>query len=492
MSLLCLLASGSLAATALGQCPPSLDFGVTLPVGFLPLSATSGDFNGDGRLDLAVANQGTDDISILLGNGDGTFHQEIIYAVGFEPYFIVAADFNADGWPDVATANHGSNTVSVLLGNGNGFFQSPVNYPVGNGPIGIAAADFDLDGRLDLAVANQYSASVSVLIGRVAGGFQPATVYAVGNGPSGVAAADFNSDGRPDLAVTNFDDNTVSVLRAFTFTPGTFQPAIAYPVGTGPRAVAAADLNGDGRPDLATANYGGGTVSILLANGAPSPGTFPAALNYNTGAGPHSVAIVDMNADGRPEVVVASGTADSVSVLSESTPRFGTSVVTTSSWAAASSPTCVVPGDFSNDGRQDIAVCCAASDTVRMLTGHATNPIITQQPVGVACASGQTAAFTVAVSGNSGTYQWRKDGLPLVNGGRFSGVNTSTLTISPSSLTDNASALDVVFTNACGTVISKAVGFAVTASCSADFNRSGTVSVQDIFDFLSAYFAGCP
>ena len=114
----------------------------------------AGDFNGDGRPDLAVANYGSNDVSVLLGNGDGTFQPQVTYAVGSSPVALVAGDFNGDGRPDLAVANYGANDVSVLLGNGDGTFQPQVTYAVGSSPTALVAGDFNGDGRTDLAVAN--------------------------------------------------------------------------------------------------------------------------------------------------------------------------------------------------------------------------------------------------------------------------------------------------------------------------------------------------
>ena len=138
-----------------------------------PDALVAGDFNGDGRTDLAVANYGSNDVSVLLGNGDGTFQTQVTYAVGTDPSALVAGDFTGDGRTDLAVANLGSNDVSVLLGNGDGTFQTQVTYAVGSAPDALVAGDFTGDGRTDLAVANHGSNDVSVLLGNGDGTFQP-------------------------------------------------------------------------------------------------------------------------------------------------------------------------------------------------------------------------------------------------------------------------------------------------------------------------------
>ena len=133
-------------------------------VGTNPSAIVSGDFNGDGKLDLAVANQDDSTVSVLLGNGDGTFQSPVLYRVNLAPSGMVVADINSDGLPDLVTSNLGSNDVTVLIGNGDGTFKAAVNFPVGNAPAAIAVADFNNDGQPDIVTANSNSASASILL----------------------------------------------------------------------------------------------------------------------------------------------------------------------------------------------------------------------------------------------------------------------------------------------------------------------------------------
>ena len=181
-------------------------------------SVAIGDLNGDGKLDLAIATQSTNSVTILLGNGDGTFTplSSPAPAVGKQPQGIVAGDFNGDGKLDLAITNAADNTVTILLGNGDGTFTQASGSPiaVGTAPYAIVAADFRANGKLDLAVANSSSNNVTLLLGNGDGTFiqSPASPFPVGKAPYSLVVGDFNSSGRPGLAVANSTDGTISVL----------------------------------------------------------------------------------------------------------------------------------------------------------------------------------------------------------------------------------------------------------------------------------------
>jgi len=170
------------------------------------------DLDGDGAPDLATANVASDDVSVLLGNGDGTFRDQQRFAAGNGPYSVAVADLDSDGTPDLATANSGSHDVSVVLGNGDGTFRAQQRFAAGNGPYSVAVADLDADGAPDLATANYTSDDVSVLLGNGDGTFRAQQRFAAGNGPYSVAVADLDSDGAPDLATANYGTDDVSVL----------------------------------------------------------------------------------------------------------------------------------------------------------------------------------------------------------------------------------------------------------------------------------------
>ena len=310
----------------LGAGDGTFNAGTTLGAGTNPEGVAAGDFNGDGKLDLATANSGSDDVSVFAGNGDGTFQTKVDYAAGDEPRSILAADFNRDGRTDLAVANSGSDNVSILLGNGDATFQTAVNYGAGTTPYGLTAGDFNRDGRLDLAVANYGSANVSILGGNGNGTFGAATHVIAGTNPASIVAADLNRDGKPDLAVANRGSNSVSVLLGNG--GGGFQSPLDHAAGTNPQAVIAADLNDDGILDLAVANNGSDNVSILFGDGA---GTSSSTANTAAGTAPAAILTADFDRDGKPDLGVANSGAGTVSILLNTCPLPDLSITKTHS-----------------------------------------------------------------------------------------------------------------------------------------------------------------
>jgi acetyl esterase/lipase len=338
-----------------------------------PRSVAVADFNGDGLPDLAVANSGSNSVSVFLGSSDGSLSPAGTVAVGTTPSYVTTGDFNGDRLSDLAVANTGSNTVSVLLGNGSGGFGPAGNFAVGAKPVSVAAGDWNGDGNLDLAVANSGANTVSVLRGQGNGSFESATPFATGGsiGASSVAIADFDRDGRPDLVAANrgpfpnyATPGTVAVLRQNE--DGTFGPARAFAVGANPAAVVVADLNGDGTMDAATANLESDNVSVLLGNG---DGSLAPARNYQVGR-TEALAVGDFNGDGIPDIATANRHSFA-SVLPGN--GDGTFQVPCDFWAGAE-PVAVAVGDFNGDARADLAVAQAFSGQLSVLLNDGPQP----------------------------------------------------------------------------------------------------------------------
>jgi Bacterial Ig-like domain (group 3)/FG-GAP-like repeat/Abnormal spindle-like microcephaly-assoc'd, ASPM-SPD-2-Hydin len=230
------------------------------------------DFNADGVLDLAVANQSSNSVSVLLGNGDGTFQAASIYVTGTVPVSVAVGDFNGDGALDLVTANRTSNTISILRGIPGGTFQNQTEYTGGTSPISVIVADVNADGKVDVVVANQNSMTVSVFLGNGDGTFQPKVDYATSTTYSyALLSGDFNGDGKVDVATVG--DSNVSIL--FGNGDGSFQGPITVAQVPG-FAEVAADFNDDGRLDLAT-TYAG---SVAVLSQVPYGKVSPTALNF--------------------------------------------------------------------------------------------------------------------------------------------------------------------------------------------------------------------
>lgn len=244
------------------------------------------------------------------------FQSHVEYPVGLAPAGARMEDLNYDGHLDVVTANGGADTVSVLLGKGDGTFQPKADYPVGGNPQGVQVGDLNRDGNLDLVVTNfgqegAWGSTVSVLLGKGDGAFKAKQDHTVGSAPWGAQIGDLNRDGLPDIATANYLSSSVSVLFGKA---GGFRPKVDLPTDFTPRDVQIGDLNRDGKPDLATANYGGGsglTASLLLGKGN---GRFFAAVNHAVREGPTSLQFGDFNRDGKPDLAVTSHTDPSPTV----------------------------------------------------------------------------------------------------------------------------------------------------------------------------------
>jgi hypothetical protein len=232
----------------------------------------TGDFNGDGKLDLVIADNGNffanplaggSKVSVLLGNGDGTFQNSREFPAGPYPRSVAIGDFDGDGNPDLAVTNDGDNLarVSILLGNGDGTFAAPVAYTTARDTQVVVTRDFNGDGELDLAVTAYRANVVSVLLGNGDGTFQEHQDFAAGDSPGAMVVADFNGDSKLDLAVGNFDpavgsvkEGTINVLLGNG--DGTFQTPIETILARTIYDLEAGDLDGDGYLDMVVIGRG--------------------------------------------------------------------------------------------------------------------------------------------------------------------------------------------------------------------------------------------
>jgi hypothetical protein len=335
---------------------------VNYTVGLSPSSVAVGDFNGDGARDLVVSNRGDNTVSVLLGNGDGTFRDAVAYPTGSAPAFVAVGDFNGDGRLDIVTADSGSNTLSVLLGNGDGTFQDALRYNPHLTPTFVAVGDFNGDGRLDLAVTGPQDDTINVLLGNGDGTFRDSNPRGVGLGPVAMVLGDFNNDGRLDIAVAN-RGRSVSILLGNG--DGTFRRFGDLELDETTAWLAGGDFNGDGKLDLATINDTAADGSwILLGNGN---GTFATPIDYGCGVrgGLFAVAPGDFNRDGNLDLVRTHGAGLEVE-LGNGDGSFQCNGIF-DLYPAGREPIFTAVADFNGDGFPDLATANRASNNVSVL-----------------------------------------------------------------------------------------------------------------------------
>lgn len=383
-----------LLGTGDGNFKPAVNY----PVGADPVAIVAGDFNHDGHLDLAVLNSNPNtggaggSISILNGQGDGTFVAGASYGVGFIPTALASADFDGDGNLDLAVVISNPNLqfnpgfVTIFKGSASGAFTALANYGVGIAPSSIAVGDFNGDGKLDLAVGSPVSgfslnaqSEISILLNTGSGGFSAGSSFGIGpleSVPTSIVAADFNNDGRLDLAVALNNTNALVICEGNG--DGTFAIESTPMVGNDPIWIAAADFNGDGKIDLIVDNNTDNTVSILLGNGDE---TFGNAANYSTGTHSTNLALADLNGDGKLDVAIVNNGDSNVQVMLGR----GDGTFFTGFFKVGANPGGITSGDFNGDGVADLAVT-KGDATVAVFLGDSRGGF-TALPSFIACQS---------------------------------------------------------------------------------------------------------
>ncbi len=328
-----------------------------VPTGDEPRSIAMADFNSDGNVDIVTANDKmyspADTISILLGQGGGVFQSATNYPVGGDPQSVGVADMNGDGRLDVVATLYQHGEVSINLGNGDGTFQTVVKIGAGFHSAGLALDDFDADGDIDLAVTNDaFNGGLVVLLNNGDGTFH-FTGYAVSSSPIAVAAADFNSDGIPDLAV----GGALQIMIGNG--DGSFQPPTW--IGNGFGSLVVTELHGDGHFDIVLTNNNSDTIDVLRGNG---DGTFLPPKTYPAGTKPNSITGADMDGDGDVDIIVGN-TASTITVLRNQLGSLRRRV----SYSVGDIPVAVAVADVNGDGLPDVATSNRASDSATILLG---------------------------------------------------------------------------------------------------------------------------
>ncbi|HEX4945461.1 MAG TPA: FG-GAP-like repeat-containing protein, partial [Blastocatellia bacterium] len=345
-----------------------------------PSGLATADFNGDGNLDLAVAiefNPGR--VFLMSGNGAGNFTFTASLDTGVNTHAVGFGDFNGDSKPDLVTVSSGDTTlmlpgtVSVFLNNGSGGFGTPTLLTPGTTPVALTIGDFSGDSQPDIVVVNAGSNNFSYYVNSSSGTFQAPVTRNTGLNPRGIVAGFFNGDTRLDLAVTNAGSDTISVYMNDTV--GGFNTPANLAAGTTPSGIVSNDFNSDGKADLAFTNLLANQAAVMLNDGS---GGFNAPLTTAVGADPLSLVSGDFNSDMKADLAVANSSSSNISILlGQDTGSFSRTTF------LFSTPQAVVINDFNKDNRQDIAVANFGGDKVTIFLAAAGGGYSMPSEVGV-------------------------------------------------------------------------------------------------------------
>jgi hypothetical protein len=344
-----------------------------LAVGKTPVAVAISDLNHDGFQDIIVANDGDGTLTVLLGNGKGAFRPApgSPFAAGEHPADLAVADFDGDGHLDVAIANHSMHYVTVLFGDGRGRLGRRATVPVRSNPHphGIAAGDWNGDGRIDLAIDSWAEDKLEILVNDGGGKFHSDTMIATGRHPyERLRSADLDRDGRPDLFVADFEGGDVTIL--LNQGGGRWKAATRPAVPPNPFAIAACDVNGDGHLDLVTAHYSGqladrsrDAIAVLLGDGKGHFHLAPGSP-FHSGAAPVAIVCADLDGDGFDDVATANLGGNSVTLLPGGRQHMGTP----RDIAVGSQPELVAAGSLLGGKRQDLVTADSRDDRVTVLS----------------------------------------------------------------------------------------------------------------------------
>ncbi|CAF1361048.1 unnamed protein product [Adineta steineri] len=350
----------------------------------IPYSLVVSDLNNDDKLDIIVANHGTNNIGIFAGQGNGSFEIQVIISTGYksQPYSVAVDDLNNDTYMDIVVTCSGLDRIDVLLGFGNGSFTIPYKYSTNNNsfPLSLVIGDFDNDTQLDIAVANYDNKSVGIFFGYGNGYFRDQMIFfsvSYNFNPYCIAAGDFNGDNRLDIAVVNYDYNYVDIV--LTYRNYTFLNQNTYSTGiqSGPVSVAVADFDNDNKLDIVVANSETNNIGIFFDYGDD---TFLIQITYSTGdnSQPYAVTIGDFNNDKQPDIVVANSGTNNIGIfLNYGNGTFSSQ--TNYSTGNGSMPYDVAAGDFNNDEQLDIAVVNYYGCNIGIFLGYGNGTFSSQQ-----------------------------------------------------------------------------------------------------------------
>lgn len=339
-----------------------------LSVGSRPDDVEIQDYNRDGLLDIAVTNQDSNSISILIGNGDGSFKNQASYASSNNAFQFSSQDINHDGLLDIVTASNSTASIGVMLGNGDGSFKSSLSFASLAFSWTLDIGDISGDGHVDVVNANvEPTGVVSVHIGNGDGTFRAYTSYAVGNNPGAVALRDINGDSLLDMLVTGAGSDSLGVL--VNKGDGTFFASRTYGTGDAPSGLVVFDADRDGFADVAIANLADDSISLLLGNG---DGSFRAHRTFSAGDKIDGLSLQDINGDGFEDIVGGNNDSTTLTVVlgngDGSFKAMSTPYVGDNPWVPST-------GDLNRDGAPDVVAALFMENSIGILLAEVTkNP----------------------------------------------------------------------------------------------------------------------
>ncbi|MEO6035610.1 MAG: FG-GAP-like repeat-containing protein [Verrucomicrobiota bacterium] len=455
----------------------SLATSVNLPAGNAPVGVKIVDLDGDGKADLVVANYTDSTISVyrnISTNGvltSGSFAPRVTFAVGTTPRQVAIGDIDGDGKRDIAVANNGGSTVSVFRNTSTpGVFTTnslaaKVDFTTGINPLQLALVDLNADGKLDLAIAVSAPNTLTVLrntatVGSITADSFAAKVDFPGTGrPGGLAVGDIDGDGKPDVALSNDTGNSLSLFRNTTLAGNatiTFAAKVDFATPARPySSVSMGDLDGDGKLDIAVAAYSGGSVSVfrnISTVGVITTNSLAARFDLATGGSTHEVLVVDIDGDSKSDLVAVSEYANAVAVFRNRSTN-GTLVAGSFAprvdFATALNPGGVAVGDLDGDGRPDVVAATSYGNVLSLLQNiNSPFPTITTQPQSRTVVAGTTVTLAVAAIGSQPLiYYWQ------INGTNIVGATNASLVLSNAQPAQSGN-YRVVVTNQSGSVTS--------------------------------------
>ncbi|HUD71172.1 MAG TPA: VCBS repeat-containing protein [Dongiaceae bacterium] len=333
-------------------------------VGDHPVAVVAADFDADGKSDFITVDKISNYLTLTKGFGDGTFRAVGTVVAGSDPTGLAFIDVNHDGFKDLVVSNSISQDVTVNLGNGLGAFAAKIRTAIATRPFGMTVGDWNADTHVDVATVNSIANTITVMRGNGAGTFANLLTYTVGTNPNFILSADFNADAKADLVVVNTGSNSVQVWRGDGLGAFTLNTTLSTGTGSSPLTAASADLNADTRPDLVVALRDAGTVRVYLAN---TTGGFNAPTTLTVGDGPRSVAIDDVNKDGKPDLLVGLSLLSGTGAVAVMTQNANGTFAAPSLVPAGPVPTALTSGDFNEDGNLDVVSASLTGNALSIL-----------------------------------------------------------------------------------------------------------------------------